>query len=219
MRKSEYLYLSWFVLSLLTSSLSYGAHGTSFDNAATQYCDLYAPSSWEALGDEADLQTIYSYIVRESRKIDNAQFIKALDDADTKDFATYYVSVRANIEAQLGNKWQCDLFDNFFYPRQKVISLSISDITERRIDPNSPNVMVIMLLVSGEVVVNNAHLEDSSAETIKEAIGMLLGNMNRASTEVYVYFDQGADGGRVSTLLALLSGLGVNHVGLIDYSD
>jgi biopolymer transport protein ExbD len=206
-------------LYLCLSVFSCGAHGESFKNAATQYCNLYAPSSWEALGDEADLQTIYSYIVRESRKIDNAQFIKSLDDANTKDFATFSASVRENIEAQLGNKWQCDFFDNFFYPKQKVVFLSISDITERRIDPNSPNVMVIMLLASGEVVVNNAPLENSSAETIKKAIGMLLGNMNRASTDVYVYFDQGADGGMVSKLLALLSGLGINHVGLIDYSD
>lgn len=219
MSKSEYLYLSWFVLSLLTSSLAYGAHGTSFDNAATQYCDLYTPSSWEALGKEADLQTIYSFIVRESRKIDNAQFIKVLDDANTKDFATFSASVRENIEAQLGSKWQCDFFDNFFYPKQKVVSLSIGDIAEKRIDPNSPNVMVIMLLATGEVVVNNAPLENSSAETIKEAIGMLLGNMNRASTEVYLYFEQGADGGRVSKLVALLSGIGINHVGLIDHSE
>jgi biopolymer transport protein ExbD len=204
-------------LYLCLSIYSCGAHGESFENAATQYCNLYAPSAWGALGDEADLQSIYSFIVKESRKIDNAQFIKALDNADTKDFATFSVSVRANIEAQLGNKWQCDLFDNFFYPRQKVVSLSISDITERRIDPNSPNVMVIMLLASGEVVVNNAPLENSSAKTIKEAIGMLLRDMNRASLEIYVYCDQGSDGGRVSALLALLNDLGINHVGLIDY--
>jgi biopolymer transport protein ExbD len=204
-------------LYLCLSVFSCGAHGTSFENAATQYCNLYAPSSWEALGKEAELQTIYSFIVRESRKIDNAQLIKALDNANTKDFATFSVSVRENIEAQLGDKWQCDLFDNFFYPRQKVVSLSISEITEKRIDPNSPNVMVIMLLASGEVVVNDAPLENSSAETIKEAIGMLLRDMNRASMEIYVYCDQGSDGGRVSALLALLNDLGINHVGLIDY--
>ena len=204
-------------LLICLSVFSCVAHGASFKEAAKQYCNLYAPSSWAPLGKDADLQTTYAFIAKESRKIDNAQFIKALDDANTKDFATFFVSVRANIEAQLGSKWQCEPFDNFFYPRQKFVSLSIGDSVEKRIDPHAPNVMVIMVLASGEVVVNNAPLESSSPETIKKAIDVLLKTMDRSSVEVYLYCDEGANGARIPALLALLKSLGINHVGLIDY--
>lgn len=204
-----------FVIYLTTFACA--AHGTTFKDAADEYCKLYAPNSWSSFDKNADLQDIYAFIAKKALEIENTKLVDAINDANKESFSAFFVSARANIEKSLGGAWKCEDFDNFFCPKQDVLTVSITGVTKKHISPNSPDTVIIMLLASGDIVINNNPLTNPSSDNIKKAISILSNDNHLSKTEVYLYFDEGADGARISELLILLNDLGIESIGLINY--
>src|SRR5690606_14135150 len=116
----------------------------SFEKAASQYCGLYSPKSLTSLGQGAELQQIFGLILEQQININNKKLQDILKSADKADFSAYYASIKASIEQELGQTWSCSDFDQFFLPKQKVVSLTLKGIHHKAIDPQADNVVTIM---------------------------------------------------------------------------
>lgn len=165
-------------------------------------------------GRDLEVQAIYGEILERQANIKNESLQRILSSADTTSFANFHSSVTKRIEAELGNKWQCSAFDSFFLPTQKSITLQLSGITHKAINPESNNVVTIMLAHSGEMLVNNKPLIGTAK--LSQAIKAITDQQPLDSFDFVVYFDQGSNGEWVADIFIILSELGVSKVNLID---
>lgn len=165
-------------------------------------------------GRDLEVQAIYGEVLERQANIKNESLQKILSSADTTSFANFHSSVTKRIEAELGNKWQCKYFDSFFLPTQKIITLQLSGITHKAINPESDNVVTIMLAHTGEILVNNKPLIGTAK--LSQAIKVKINKQPIDNFEFIIYFDQGSNGELVADILAALTELGVSKVGLID---
>lgn len=186
----------------------------NFKQSVNKYCDLYSPESLAFMGADADSQTIFGYLLEQQASIKNKKLSKILGSADNSNFPNYYASVKAQIGKELGEPWSCDHFEQFFSPKQKVITLLLKGIHSKAIDPKSDKVITILLAHSGELLINNAPLKHP--EKLKAALESRISIRPLDSLDFVLYFDEGSNGELVSEILAVLSELGVVSVDLID---
>lgn len=194
---------------------SCGAHGATYDEATERYCELYNPKAWSEVENRDSLQEVYGFIVSEAMKIDNEQFRSDLQKLQSNDFSIFHKNVHSRFESRLGHRWECENFDDFFFPKQKVIEISLGKHVEEHIRPDDPQTLVLMLTAGGDVLVDNKPLSDSSLEAVSKAIEILLERKAGTSTQVYLYMDKGTDGSEVFGILMLLKDKGIETVRLI----
>jgi biopolymer transport protein ExbD len=185
----------------------------SFEKAANQYCGFYSPEFPSSLGPGAELQQIFGHILEQQKTINNKKLQDILKTADKADFSAYYASIKANIEKELGRPWSCADFDQFFLPKQKVVSLSLKGVHHKSIDPLADNVITIMVAHSGEILVNGAALKEPSK--LKAALESRIAKRSAEEVSFVLYFDEDSNGGLVSDVLGVLTDLGVDSVDLI----
>lgn len=186
----------------------------SFEKAASQYCGLYSPKSLTSLGQGAELQQIFGHILEQQKNINNKKLQDILKSADKADFSAYYASIKASIEQELGQTWSCSDFDQFFLPKQKVVSLSLKGIHHKTIDPQADNVVTIMVAHSGEILVNGAALKEPSK--LKAALESRIAKRSVEEVSFVLYFDEASNGALTSDVLSVLTDLGVGSVDIID---
>jgi biopolymer transport protein ExbD len=190
----------------------------SVQHAVDQFCDLYNPKTWEHLGPDADVQTIYADIVKRQKiLVRNPKVLNVIALSNSEDFSKFYFSVKQKIESLLGKPWACKHFDNFYMPSQLVIPLTLGKAVETRIDPNADNVIIIMLSYTGDILINNAPLVSYDAQIIEHGIMTKLGKRDIRDVQFILYLDEGADGNRLAKLLVTLSNMDIDKVQLIDY--
>lgn len=186
----------------------------SFEKAANQYCGLYSSESRSSLGQDEELQEVFGFILEQQKAINNKKFQEVLKAASKSDFLAYYASVKASIEKELGHPWSCSGFEQFFLPKQKVVSLSLKGVHHKVIDPQSDNVVTIMIAYSGEILVNGAPLKEFAKLTA--ALESRIAKRPLEEVNFVLYFDESSNGGRVSDVLSVLAELGVESVDIID---
>lgn len=202
----------FFIATLLATGSACSSE--NFTSSLAEYCQLFSENSINSYGRDLELQAIYGEILERQASIKNETLQKILNSADTTSFASFHASVTKQIEAELGNKWQCSDFDSFFLPAQKIITLQLGGITQKAINPESDNVITIMLTHSGETLINNKPL--TSINKLSQAITLKIYKQPIDNFEFVIYFDQGSNGELIADILAALSELGVSKVGLID---
>lgn len=183
-------------------------------HALDRYCKLFDPESIFKIGDGADLQTVYADIQERQSAIKSERLNSILALSDKSSISSYYVSIKSNVEKELGEAWRCDDFDQFFLPKQKVVSLLLTGVQFKPINPLSDKIITIMLAHSGELLVNNNPLKDYSK--LKPALASIILQAPIDSFDFVLYFDEGSNGELISDILATLTELGVSKVGLID---
>lgn len=194
------------------------AHSSSIEEAASLYCESYSPSTWESLGSGADVSEIYNHIVTvQKAKIKDAAFMQAIENSDNKDFVSFYQSARVNIEKLLGGIWNCEAFDQFYFPQQTLTSISLQEVYKKRINPDDANTLVIAISHSGEVLVNNSPLASTTMDVIKLGVNSRIRGRDINGLEIVLYADQGSDGVLLSRVMRSLAEIGVSKVSLIDY--
>lgn len=203
--------LIFFAALLATGS---ACSGENFPSSLAEYCQLFSQDSINSYGRDLELQAIYGEILERQASIKNEVLQKILNSADTVSFASFHSSVTKQIETELGDKWQCSDFDNFFLPTQKIITLQLGGITQKAMHPESDNVITIMLAHSGETLINNKPLTDITK--LSQAIKLKINKQPIDNFEFIIYFDQGSNGELITDILAALTELGVSKVGLID---
>lgn len=104
--------------------------------------------------------------------------------------------------------------ERFVLPKQTIISLSLSGMQEKAIDPNADNVITIVLVHSGEILVNGAPLKELSK--LKAALESRISKRPLGELNFVLYFDEGSNGELVSDVMIALAELGVVSVDLID---
>ena len=208
---------------LIIASLAVAGYACAGDksellSAADQYCSFYNPSSWGDLAESGDTYSIFNLIVsKQETEIKSSDFKAIISSADTTDFAAYHSGVKANIGKAIGKEWVCEDFDQFFMPSQTVVSLTLSGVQKKSIDPNADNTIVIAIAHSGEILIGNAPLKSNDQKSVLAGIKSKIAGRDINKLEFVLYFDEGANGNLVPRLLASLSELGVTNVGLIDY--
>ena len=189
-----------------------------FEQATRQYCELYNPTTWGELANSGDTYSIYNAIITRQERQITSEILKAiLSGADSSDFPTYYHSIQAGISKELGSDWQCRHFAQFYMPTQKVVSLTLGGVKEKRIDPNNENTIVITVIQGGQILLGSAPLVNNEPETIIAAIQSRVGKKTLGSIEFVLYFDENGKGDLAPNILSALSGLGVKQVSLIDF--
>jgi hypothetical protein len=166
----------------LAFSIASCAWGATYEQAANRYCELYSPDSWEDLESWASLQEVYGFIVSEAMKIDNAQFRNDIESLEVDNFQEFHGEIHRLMESRLGQPWKCPDFDDFFYPKQKVIELTVGKVVEQHIDLGADDTLVIILAGSGDVLIDNQPLASNSTETIGRALALMLNAKAGAST-------------------------------------
>ena len=205
------------VIGLILPSLSC-ASDADFAKEADKLCALYNPNNWGALQGSGDLQQVYGVIsARQESELANAAIKRVLAAADASNFSNYYYSVRAGIEAELGEVWECDYFDQFFMPEQTVVVVQLVDVVKKRIDPQADNTIVIMVAHTGEVLINNAPIVSNDDSVLEQAIESTTRGKPITHFSFVLYMDDGANGNLVSRIFRVLKKLGVERVEVIDY--
>lgn len=185
----------------------------SFEKAANQYCGLYSRESLSSLEQGAELQQMFGHILEQQTSINNKKLQSILKTADKSDFATYHASIKADIEQELGQTWSCSDFDQFFLPKQKVVSLSLRGVHHKAIDPQADNVVTIMVAHSDKILVNGAALKEPSK--LKAALEFRIAKRSMEEVSFVLYFDEGSNGALASDVLPVLAELGVESVDLV----
>jgi hypothetical protein len=203
---------NWFLIALLLTTTNTYAND-NFEKAASQYCGLYSPKSLTSLGQGAELHEIFGHILEQQKTISNKRLQSILKTADKSDFATYHAGIKASIEQELRKTWSCSDFDQFFLPKQKVVSLSLKGIHHKAIDPQADNVVTIMVAHSGEILVNGAVLKGPSK--LKAALASRIAKRPVEEVSFVLYFDEASNGALVSDVLSVLTELDVESVDLI----
>ncbi|MBX2849705.1 MAG: hypothetical protein KTR16_15385 [Acidiferrobacterales bacterium] len=189
-----------------------------FQIASQHYCELYNPNTWGELANSGDTYSIYNEIVtRQEKQITNKKLKAIISKADNTGFGRYYQDIQTNISNVLGSEWQCQYFEQFYMPTQKVISLTLNGILDRRIDPSDRNTVIITLVKSGQIIVGNAPLVGTDIKTISAAIQSRVGTKPIDSIDFVLYFDEDGKGDLTPKILSSLTGLGVKRVSLIDF--
>lgn len=205
----------WLV-ALFSLISSCEVRGATYKQAAEQYCELYSPHMWD-LETQDSLQETYGFIVSEAMKIDNTEFRKDLEQVEVSNFPEFHDEIHRLMKSRLDQSWKCPAFDDFFYPKQTVVELSIGEVREQHINPESNDSLVIILTEDGDVLVNNMPLTNSSSENVGRAVDLVLSGKAETSTRVYLYLDEGADGGKMFSILQLLKEKNIKSIGLIGY--
>lgn len=186
----------------------------SFEKSVYQYCELYNAESLSLLGQNAELQEAFGYILERQEKIKNKKLQGILKSADKSSFSNYYAGVKIQIEKELGKTWSCEDFEQFFLPKQKIVSLSLKGIQYKSIDPQADNTITIMVAHSGDILVNGAPLKEASK--LKAALESRISNRPLSDLNFTLFFDEDSNGEFVSDVLSVLTELGVKSVDLID---
>lgn len=189
----------------------------SAEKSAALLCELYNPDTWTQLDKNASAQEIYAHIALQQEQVIENEAVKAiLENADNSTFASYFHSVTNGLKAMLGKPWECSNFERFYLPKQRVVSLSLNGVSEKRIDPQAENVVTVMLAADGNVLINNSPLASSKSDQIEKAITSVAGTQ-LSDHEFVLYFDSLSDGGRVAGILRALANVGVKTVDIIEY--
>lgn len=186
----------------------------SFNDSLKQYCELYSPDSINSVGENADLQTVFGSILERQADISNKKLQSILKTADNSSYSRFHASVKSKVEEEAGVAWECKYFDQFFFPTQKVISLTLGSVEDKVIDPHGDKIVTIMVTHSGEVLFNSSPLIDLSK--LQSAIESRVANDPIDTFDFVLYFDQGSNGEQISDTLILLKRLGVSKIELID---
>lgn len=190
----------------------------AFQQATQQYCELYNPSTWGELAQSGDTYSIYNAIAsRQEKEITNEKLKQIIASAETNDFTEYYQSVHSGISKALGSEWQCEYFQQFYMPSQKVVSLSLNGVQTKRINPNDENTIVITVVQSGQILLGSAPLAVSDPKTLTAAIQSRMDGKPIGSMEFVLYFDENSKGDLAPVILGTLSAMGVEQVSLIDF--
>lgn len=205
-------------IALSVFSMSACADSQSVEQAAASYCEVYNPETWVGVTKSSDLNEIYNHIVAAQKQtVTNRAFDAAVTRADSSNFTNFYHSARNNIEALLGDRWSCEYFDQFYLPSQTVVSVFLEGVSKTRIDPNSPETVVISISHQGDVLIGNAALKSASHDSISTAIKSRIGGQGIEEIKFVLYADSGSDGSLMTKVLNSLTQLGVKRVSLIDY--
>lgn len=205
------------VLGLVMPGLSC-ASDADFAKEAEKLCALYNPNNWGELQGSGDLHPVYDVIsARQESELANPAIKRVLAAADASSFSSYYYSVRAGIEAELGGAWECDYFDRFFMPQQTVIVVQLVDVVKKHIDPQAANTIVIMVAYSGEILINNAPIVSNDDSVLEQAISSTIRGRPITNLSFVLYMDDGANGNLLSRIFRTLKKLGVGNVEVIDY--
>lgn len=208
-----------FILLAVTFCFSIGSCAdANLEQELGQYCETFNPDNWKGLEKDAELQDIYAHIVKaQNLKIKNADLKAVIDKSQSGEFNQFYHRTRQNIESLLGGEWKCEVFDAFFLPEQRVISLSLNAVSKKRIDPNGANNIIVILSHSGEVLINNAALLSSTPDNLRLGLVSRIANRPYDELNFVLYADEGADGGRLASMLGVFAELGIKNVDLIDF--
>ena len=189
----------------------------SLEQSTKLYCEFYNPENWIGVNQDTEIQEIFGQIILKQEKMILREDVKSvLSQANTSNFSEYYNTVKKGLSSLLDKPWECPFFEDFYLPKQKIISISLEKNTSKRIDPLSPDVITVMLTENGSVLINNAELTSSDAETIKKALLSLADENNFSDKSVIVYFDSGSDGGRVAGIFSILLEIGIAQIDLIN---
>lgn len=203
-----------FLLTLIFL-FSFACAEQSVKQAASSLCELYNSDNWVNSQSNSGTQELYGRIIEQQEKrITNENVKTVLESADNSNYANYFYSVEAGMASLLGEPWGCVHFGNFYLPMQKVVSLNLTGVLSKRIDPQADNVVTIMLAADGAVLINNSPLVNSSKDAVQKALKDSFGESLKGM-QIFVYFYQGANGGRAAELLAALAGIGIIEVELI----
>ncbi|WP_347332541.1 hypothetical protein [Marinimicrobium locisalis] len=194
------------------------AQGVTYREATESYCDLYDPAAWSEVDNQDSLQEVYGYIASKSMDIENDQFRSDLKSMEVESFSGFHKAIHRTFESRLGRSWQCDSFEDFFFPKQKVVELLLGKEAEKHINPSAPNTLVLTLSASGDVLIDNKPLSDTSLETISKAIDISLPRKGDSVAQVYLYLEEGVDAGNLFDIITLLKNKNVESVGLIGHS-
>jgi biopolymer transport protein ExbD len=206
------------VLVLILSGIACASERSDLIESSKQFCSLYESENWEGLSDSGDTYSIYNFIVsKQEKEIDSEVFKTILSSADTRDFNVYFKSVRAGIEHAIGDVWVCDAFDQFYMPLQTIISIKLSSVKKKRIDPNSDSTIVIAVSHTGEIIIGNAPLKSVAEKDIVAALQSKIENRDINILNFVLYFDEGASSSVTPRILSSLKSVGVENVDLIDY--
>lgn len=208
-----------FFLLAVTFCYSIGSCAdASLQPQVDQYCETFNPDNWKGLEKDAELPVIYAHIVKSQRSlIKNADLISVIEKSESGDFNQYYHHTRQNIERLLGGQWPCQYFDAFFLPEQRVVSLSLNAVSKKRIDPNAANNIIVILSHSGEVLINNTALLSSTPDKLRLGLISVIANRPYGELNFVLYADEGADGGRLASMLGVFAELDITNVDLIDF--
>ncbi len=206
------------IIALSVFSMSACADSQSVEQAAAQYCEVYNPETWVGVSKSSDLYEIYNHIVTAQKEtVTNKAFDAAVTNADSSNFTKFYHSARNNVETLLGDRWDCEYFDQFYLPSQTVVSVSLEGISKTRIDPNSPDTVVISISLQGDVLIGNAALKSATHDSIAAAVKSHIAGEKVEGFKFVLYADSGSDGSLMTKVLNSLTQMGVKRVSLIDY--
>lgn len=190
----------------------------TLDSSLKSYCELYNPATWAALGEDASTQEVYGYILSKTdSSVENDKLKVAIQNADNTDFTAYFYSINASIEELTGKPWQCQYFEDFYLPKQKIVSLTLNEISQKRINPNADNVITIMLAHDGALLINNAALKSATPDALTTALKLRINQRVISSLKFVVYFDAGADANRAAEIFSALQAAGIKQVELINF--
>jgi biopolymer transport protein ExbD len=192
------------------------SYAMTLSEAAEFYCDTYNPAQWHSLGSELSSVEIYNHIVTIQKEgIKNNDFMETINQADRSNYINFYNDARKRIESLIGKPWTCLYFDQFYFPKQTITSITLGEVSQKVINPNDPSTIVIAVSYSGEILVNNSPLVSKEADVFKSAIALTIRQRNTDQLSFIVYADEGSDGALSSNIMQYLAEMGIRKVGLI----
>lgn len=204
------------VLCILLSQAA--CSGQALEGSLKSYCELYNPVTWSVLGEDASTQEIYGYILSKmDSSVESDKLKVAIKNADNTDFTAYFYSVNAAIENLTGESWECQYFENFYLPKQRVVSLILGGVSEKRINPNADDVITVILANNGELLINNSVIKTTTPDAFIRALQSRIDQRDISSLEFVIYFDAGADANRVARIFGTLATAGIKNVELINF--
>ncbi|MDN3637367.1 hypothetical protein QWY82_00975 [Simiduia curdlanivorans] len=209
------LFKSLCLVSLVAASTACASDKEELIAASAQYCAFYDSKTW---GDSDDTYEIYNLIAtKQQNEISNAEFKDLMATTDISSFASFYASVREKIERATGKPWDCDDFDHFYMPSQKLISISLNGLNQRRVDPNAENVIVISVSHAGDILIAGAPLSTTDLNDITKGVQARIAGRDIDSLDFVIYFDEGSRGEMIPLIFTALTNLDVQNISLIDY--
>jgi biopolymer transport protein ExbD len=211
------MYKVLLLLIMASASAAACAVDGELEQAVENFCESYNPKTWSELDSNASSQEIHAEIQKgQAKTIRHKGLQEAIATADTTDFAAFYYSVKHNIESLLGEPWHCPYFEEFYLPARNVLTLSLGEVSQKRINPQGPDTLIVA--VSGrKVIIDNAPVKAINADSLEAALESRLQGKDISKVQVVVYLDAGADGSLATAVLKALASVGVKTVDLLDY--
>lgn len=209
-----------FGLGLISVLLSFHVIAQSPKEAAVEYCNSYHPSVWASLDEGASLHQIYAVIISQQQaRVINSDFITAVDNADKTNMSRFFYTARDNINALIKENWKCELFDDFFLPKQRVVTFALNGIVEKRIDPNDKNTLIITITYDGNILLGSSPLASTDTGVITEALRLEMNGRSAENLNLVIYADVKAEADLLTRVVAVLAGMGIKSLDLVDYQD